>query len=538
MARMTIAALAAVLLLACAHQAAAGRTLHTITPPTCPPQSCPSGYEMVSTVRNGVYGTSCGYECYTPIKMNCPASIGGPRTCGGTTNKTCPAVACAYSSSYSISGPSGCSTAQSKVDAFAFNNVTYNLVEGTADPIIKAYCDASNPTDNLMPLEAAVNATVNAFATSLAKTLTHYETYVCTCCLGNSNAYTVVKADVQAAAKATAQAMQGLLGMVSGPGADLYNDCFQGSPQLLAGAYAYAQALAVDVQIAIDKVYQQAVSNKGFNCGSTGSFFQPAIKTAIAKASACTFANIYAAAIDWRNGGAAYACAASATITGSLAGASVTCPLDLPCDCTPRDYQLNNLGFETGTFTPGSDGAPNWVVNDGGYAGFPPAIIESDILNVKGIKRELKAIEPRKMAVIPVGDYPKNSSISTTFTVPPCATKIYASYVFKCNDQPPNDLFNDFAQFNVTVKDGLTGNVVTEYPVYEDCKKNGYNSGFFCSSSSEVADGGASNGGDWTTIEIPVAPGVYTVDVVAFGKEQRTDVSCASKLYIDNIGFK
>jgi hypothetical protein len=145
----------------------------------------------------------------------------------------------------------GCSTAQSKVDAIAFSNYTFNPAYGVAQPILQSYCDPSTPND--MPLEAAVNAvccltmytvctdcggshskqyvqltahahavarcklfpcsaanplvaanscparlqTINALATAIAETLNHYETYVCSCCIGNSKAYTVVGADVQ-----------------------------------------------------------------------------------------------------------------------------------------------------------------------------------------------------------------------------------------------------------------------------------------------------------------------------------------------------
>lgn len=38
---------------------------------------------------------------------------------------------------------------------------------------------------------------VNAVSTAVAKTVIHWNTYVCSCCIGNSAAYTVVKADIQ-----------------------------------------------------------------------------------------------------------------------------------------------------------------------------------------------------------------------------------------------------------------------------------------------------------------------------------------------------
>lgn len=39
--------------------------------------------------------------------------------------------------------------------------------------------------------------TVEAVSSAIAQTITHLSTYVCSCCTGNSGAYTVVGADVQ-----------------------------------------------------------------------------------------------------------------------------------------------------------------------------------------------------------------------------------------------------------------------------------------------------------------------------------------------------
>jgi hypothetical protein len=65
-------------------QAAAGRELKLAG---CAPPSCPSGFKplYVGTDMYGKYSTKCGYQCYTPAKLNCPASLGSPYICGGTT---------------------------------------------------------------------------------------------------------------------------------------------------------------------------------------------------------------------------------------------------------------------------------------------------------------------------------------------------------------------------------------------------------------------------------------------------------------------
>jgi hypothetical protein len=85
---------------------------------------CPFGY-----IKVPMPNTSCGYACQTAVKLNClpqptydaikriwipavaPSAIqllaAQPLFCGGSTGKSCPGIACAYSTSYAISGPLG-----------------------------------------------------------------------------------------------------------------------------------------------------------------------------------------------------------------------------------------------------------------------------------------------------------------------------------------------------------------------------------------------------------------------------------------------
>lgn len=68
----------------------------------CPAPTCPGNYVPIVD-----QSTVCGYVCQTPAKLNCPASIGGPRLCGGTSGVPCPSIACAQATSYAVSGPNG-----------------------------------------------------------------------------------------------------------------------------------------------------------------------------------------------------------------------------------------------------------------------------------------------------------------------------------------------------------------------------------------------------------------------------------------------
>lgn len=69
---------------------------------------------------------------------------------------------------------------------------------------------------------------------------------VCSCCVGNSGAFAVVAADLQAIALAQAQTAQSVLGTVS--------NCLGGpGSSLLSAAYGFASGFAQDVQVAILK---------------------------------------------------------------------------------------------------------------------------------------------------------------------------------------------------------------------------------------------------------------------------------------------
>jgi hypothetical protein len=158
----------------------------------------------------------------------------------------------------------------------------------------------------------------NAYAEAVAATLIVYNSHVCTCCTGNSKAFTSVAAGVQAVAKAYAEACASAVASVS-----CYND-------LLAGASTLLSALAEDTQVAVDSVYQAYVSDKGKKCVSSGLVKQ--IKSAVAKAVACVFYNIYVAYNVANDVSDAYSCGATKALSGpdwALETCTITyCPTD------------------------------------------------------------------------------------------------------------------------------------------------------------------------------------------------------------------
>lgn len=489
---MALAALAAVLLLATAHQAAASRELKASVV-SCPAMKCPSGF-----IAQKACDTSCGYECYTQAKLNCPPSLASPIVCGGTTGKPCPSIACAYSSTYAISGPTGCASAKSTIQAIAISNATFNNPAGLMQQVIVDYCS----TPDTSTLSATASQVANAYATVVATTLTQYSTYVCSCCTGNGAAYAVVAADVQAVATAQAYAWQTLLATVS--------DCYG---NLLSGAAAYAEAFAEDVQLAINSVYKPAYSQSGKGC--TSGALKTQLTSAIAQATVCTFANIFAAAIDAQTAGISYACATSLSVSG--VGAITSCPININCPCTPAGYQYNNLGFEQGTFDAG-DGSTNpvWNVVDNGntapYVSTQEVIASGMVVNPE---------EGDYFAVIPSASPAGSpSSISTSFIVPPCASSISASYIFACGDYYP---YTDKASLSITVTDNYnTTNVIAPVNINVDCSTTG--------------DFGATNNGQWTTVNIPVSYGSYSVSVSATSQNKLDDI-LPSKMLVDNITF-
>lgn len=270
MAHMTFAAIAAVMVLASGvHQADAGRALKG----NCPVYTCPTNYayQDISTAQ------LCGYYCQKPVMWNCPAGPArDPLACGGTTGKTCPVINCASSTAIAVSGPGGCAKASSAITAASFSQSTYTSVFKSLELPLKEYCAGSNT-----PLSVYAEQVANAHAKSIAQTLTFYSQYVCTCCVGNSGAYSAVKADVQAVARATAEAAQdavqqfGCMGDFTG----------------IVSTNAYALADATEV--AIDNVYNKIYGASAGKCTSASNFN---FEVAIAEATVCTFVRLFAAA--------------------------------------------------------------------------------------------------------------------------------------------------------------------------------------------------------------------------------------------------
>ncbi|KAK9836429.1 hypothetical protein WJX74_000371 [Apatococcus lobatus] len=471
----------------------------------CPAPTCPGNYVPIVD-----QSTVCGYVCQTPAKLNCPAIIGGPRLCGGTSGTPCPSIACAQATSYAVSGPNGCAAAQASISAFAFSNSTYNSAS-LYTPLFKDFC--TSPTT--AKLEAYASAAADAYATAISQTLAHYNIYVCSCCLGNSQAYGVVSADLQAAALAQATSVQAALATVS--------DCYG---NLLSAAYGFAQGFAQDVQLAIDTVYRKAISSAGNGCSATG--LQTQIQQAVARATVCTFVDVFAAALDSQNPGLAYACGNTISLSGS--SWQQKCDPYNNCPCTPAAYAYDNLGFDAGSFTPANPtDQPVWSVSSTGSTAVP-AVIQSDILNVKGTTVRLAPKDGSYLAVVPAGC--QDNSITTSVIVPPCASAITGSYVFKCNDYGSS--FNDASLLTITATDYYSGVVVASKSIIYDCSSTGTATGS-CSDSS-LTSGGATNNGQWSALSLPVASGLYSVTITALGRNDR-DCICASKLYVDAFSF-
>lgn len=77
-----------------------------------------------------------------------------------------------------------------------------------------------------------------------------------------------------------------------------------------------------------------ALSINGFACNA--AYFQPRIKTAVARALTCAVANVFAGAIDAQTPGVAYACSDTLVVTGlgTVRCARLNCPHEC---CTGRD---------------------------------------------------------------------------------------------------------------------------------------------------------------------------------------------------------
>lgn len=162
---------------------------------------------------------------------------------------------------------------------------------------------------------------------------------------------------------------------------------------------------------------------------------------------------------------------------------------------------------------------------------FAAAVLQGTSLNVGGTQVPLSPAEGKYFAGIPAGC--KENSISTTVQVPPCASSITASYVFKCNDYSP---FNDAGILTITLTDYFTGAQVATMTIQPTCGQVGQ-SPSTCSNDSSQAPGGATNGGAWSTATLSgFGSGLYNIAISAKGRND-LDCVCASWLYVDGFTF-
>jgi hypothetical protein len=164
-------------------------------------------------------------------------------------------------------------------------------------------------------------------------------------------------------------------------------------------------------------------------------------------------------------------------------------------------------------------------------AGLSPVVLQTASLNVGGTMKTLSPAEGYYFAGIPAGC--KDNTISTTVQVPPCASSITASYVFKCNDYSP---FNDNGVLSITLTDAFTGAVVKTMTIQPSCAAVGQSTSS-CSNDSSQSPGGATNGGAWSTATLSgFSTGLYNLAITAKGRNA-LDCACASWLYVDGFTF-
>ncbi len=111
--------------------------------------------------------------------------------------------------------PAGCATAKSYISATALSqtNTDYKSIYTQQIQSYTAAMCAQGWSPDV--LSAYASQAADAFATATAYALSHYYTYACTCCKGNSVAYSSVKASIQAVAAAQAFAMSQAIAAVT-----------------------------------------------------------------------------------------------------------------------------------------------------------------------------------------------------------------------------------------------------------------------------------------------------------------------------------
>lgn len=462
---------------------------------TCGAMTCPSNWQVVPFDPSDTKLT-CDYSCLSPVKLNCvskllPSStwqkLYQPYLCGGTSAVKCPAISCAYTSTYAVSGPQGCAFAKSVIEATSMTVSNYSYAESVGLSL-KTYC--SSPDS--YPLVAFAQSAATSFAKVVAQTLAQWNVFVCNCGCGTLSAnYAVVSADLQSVAISVAQAYTAALASVESCLGDL-----------LAGSLAQSEGLASSTMLAIDTVYKQYVfAPASPQC--TGPIVGKSIEKAVAEATVCVFAQVFAAAANnfaMSNGTNAVAISCGESISFTQLG--TTCPpYSIGCTCTPASVGLKNLGFELGI--PGAN--PAWTASDGVAAVGPQGTISPS--------------EGSLMASISAGC--PTSSLTTTVKVPKCVSsygdsQILFDFIYDCKDYSP---FNDYGSVTVTASNSLTSTTVSK-----------------TISCADVGDFGFSNGGQWTTMFLPAPPGTYTLKVEGTSTNA-LDCAVASTMYLDNIRF-
>jgi hypothetical protein len=109
----------------------------------------------------------------------------------------------------------GCATAKSYISATALSqtNTDYKSIYTQQIQSYTAAMCAQGWSPDV--LSAYASQAADAFATATSYALSHYYTYACTCCKGNSVAYSSVKASIQAVAAAQAFAMSQAIAAVT-----------------------------------------------------------------------------------------------------------------------------------------------------------------------------------------------------------------------------------------------------------------------------------------------------------------------------------
>lgn len=279
--------------------------------------------------------------------------------CGVEGYPPCPAISCAYSFSYSSSGPSQCASSYAVIKAASVSQTQYNSdIKEYVIEDLKSYCATYPPTQEDVIAHAAAQASAMAEAT--ATTLIYHNQMVClnkfqyaecaTCstCAGGK-AKTVVKAAVQAVANAAAESWAGAYAEVLNSGE--YDPNYGA---MLASASADAAAVANAVNIAYD-TFADKLTLKGStskygtaaSCKTDGP--QTECKTAIAQVLTCVFVDALASVYTEPSSGIiqpdSTSCANSYSISYSIGNElqNLTCPYE---DCVPPEADCEGADCE------------------------------------------------------------------------------------------------------------------------------------------------------------------------------------------------